>query len=177
MKGRLLARNGAVTLINDTVTLELSAQAVVAKVVAKVVAVAPAKVVAAAPAVVVVGNNGGGGENGSAGPIVRINGVPRGSGGGGSTCVDHAFTTTFTIHDSVGMRQVRVFLDGKLIRRTTAKHFSVRIGVAGLRTGSNTIRVVAVDKNGRRDVAAGLSATAQGPRRDSPNSPAERRSP
>ncbi len=168
VKGRLLARNGAVTLINDTVTRATCSSG-------------GGEGEAGGGGEGGGGegggggannggggnngsgaNNGGGGNSGSGGPTVQINGVPRSRGGGGgnggggrggSRCVDHAFSATFRVHDSVRLRRVKVFLDGKLIKRTTAKRFSVRIGVAGLRTGRNTIRVVAVDKNGRRDVA------------------------
>ncbi len=150
VNGRLLARNGAVTLINDTVTR--------------------AACTSASPEggggeggggggkKGGGGKTGNGGKTGSGGPTVQINGVPggggggSGGGGGGSTCVDHAFRVTFRVHDSVGLRRVKVFLDGRLIKRTAAKQFSVRVGVAGLRRGKTTIRVVAVDKNGRRDV-------------------------
>jgi hypothetical protein len=52
------------------------------------------------------------------------------------------------------MRKVSVYLDGKLIKRSTDKRFSVWISVVGLRAGRNTIRVVAVDRRGRRDVAS-----------------------
>ena len=52
------------------------------------------------------------------------------------------------------MRRVTVFLDGKQIKRSTRKRFSVWVRVTGLRAGRNTIRVVAVDRRGRRDVAS-----------------------
>jgi hypothetical protein len=52
------------------------------------------------------------------------------------------------------MRRVEVFLDGKLIKRSNKKHFSAWINVSGLRSGRSTIRVVAVDRNGRRAVAS-----------------------
>jgi hypothetical protein len=52
------------------------------------------------------------------------------------------------------MRRVEVFVDGKSIKRSTKKHFSVWVSVAGLRSGRNTIRVVAVDVNGRQNSAS-----------------------
>ena len=115
VNGRLLARNGAVTLINDTIT---RAQC------------------------------GTGGGGGGGGPTVQITGVP------GALCINHGFRAKFKIHDAVGMRRVNVFLDGKLIKRSTHKQFSVWVSVAGLRSGRNTIRVVAVDLNGKRDTAS-----------------------
>jgi hypothetical protein len=50
------------------------------------------------------------------------------------------------------LRSVKVYVDGLLVKTTARKHFSVWIRGAGLDTGRTTIRVVAVDENGRRDV-------------------------
>ena len=50
------------------------------------------------------------------------------------------------------MRRVDVTVNGKLIERSTRKRFSVWVNVSALRPGRNTIRVVAVDRDGRRDV-------------------------
>ena len=122
VNGRLLARNGAVTLINDTITRAQCATG---------------------------GGAGGGGGGGK--PAVQITGVP----GGGALCTDHGFRAKISIHDvSRRMRRVDVFVDGKLIKRSTHKQFSVWVRVAGLRSGRNTIRVVAVDLNGKRDTAS-----------------------
>ena len=154
--GRLLARNGAVTLINDTVTRPSCGTG--------------------------GGESGGGGGGGSGGgggggkgagggngsgggprPNVQINGVPAaipgpgrnpGTPGGRPRCTDDGFLAHFRIHDEARMRRVEVFLDGRLIRRSTKKNFSVWISVAGLRSGRSTIRVVAVDRDGRRGVAS-----------------------
>jgi hypothetical protein len=52
------------------------------------------------------------------------------------------------------MRSVKVFLDGKLIKRSNQKQFSVWINVSGLRAGRNTIEVVAVDRKGRRGASS-----------------------
>jgi len=52
------------------------------------------------------------------------------------------------------MRKVSVYLDGKLIKQSSSKRFSVWVSVRGLRAGRSTIRVVAVDRRGRRDVAS-----------------------
>jgi hypothetical protein len=153
--GRLLARNGAVTLINDTVTR---------------------------PACTTSGGSGGGGSGGGAGnggggkggggggnggggssestgPNVQITGVPvpgpgsnPGGPGGGPRCTRTGFKAHFRIHSATGMRKVEVFLDGKLIKRTRSKNFSAWINVDGLRFGRSTIRVVAVDHDGRRGV-------------------------
>jgi hypothetical protein len=154
--GRLLARNGAVTLINDTVTR-------------------PGCGTGGGESGAANGGGGSGGSGGKGGgqgggkggggprPNVQITGVPApipGPGGNTSTpggrprCTDDGFLAHFRIHDAARMRRVAVFLDGRLIRRSTKKSFSVWISVTGLRSGSNTIRVVAVDRDGRRGVAS-----------------------
>jgi hypothetical protein len=145
--GRLLARNASVTLINDTVTRADCA---------------------------VGGTGGGGGGGGSGegggagggaggangGPNVQITGVP-GSGGnaGGppgrsAPCTKSGFRANVRVHSDVRLRKVDVYVDGKLVKSSTAKRFSVWISVVGLRAGRNTIRVVAVDRSGRRDTAS-----------------------
>ncbi len=145
VEGRLLARNGAVTLINDTVTRT------------------PCGTTSATGGGGNGGNGGnGGGAGGNGAPTVRINGVPRPGGptgttsgpGGGSRCTDRGFRAKIRIHDSSAMRKVEVFVDGKSIKRSTSKRFSVWVGIEGLRIGRNTIRVVAVDRNGRRGVSS-----------------------
>lgn len=144
--GRLLARNGAVTLINDVVTR--------------------------APCQTGGGDDGGGGggggsggggsggggdggsggsggsNGGQGGPPVRITDVP---GGSSSRCIDRGFRAEIRIGGKVRMRSVKVFVAGELIKRTNSKRFSVWVKARGLRTGRNTIRVVAVDVNGRRN--------------------------
>jgi hypothetical protein len=91
---------------------------------------------------------------------VQITGIPTsgkgtgGSPGRGAPCTDAGFKAKFRIHSGVRMQRVSVYLDGKLIKRSTAKRFSVWISVVGLRAGRNTIRVVAVDRRGRRDTAS-----------------------
>ncbi len=159
--GRLLARNGAVTLINDTVTRAPCATPGTsgdAGGVGDVGGGSPGTGGGGS------GNRGRGGNRGGngnvAGPTVQVNGVPRPRGGkplaAGSRvrCIDQGFLAKFRIHSPVAMRRVEVFLDGELIERTSRKRFSVRIDVAGLRSGRNTIRVRAVDRRGRVDVAS-----------------------
>jgi hypothetical protein len=146
--GRLLARNASVTLLDDTIT---RAQCAIGS-----------------------GGGGGGGGGGSGGgggtggggsggsgggkPNVQILGVPGAgpNGGGarrGAPCVDRGFRAKVSIHDkSRRMRKVEVRLDGELIKRTTRKQFSFFVSVAGLRAGRNTIRVLAVDRDGNRRV-------------------------
>jgi hypothetical protein len=161
--GRLLARNGAVTLINDTIT----------------------RAQCATPPDGGGGSGGGGGTGGGGGgtggggghggggggngggggggngghgggsggpegPPVHISHPPRGD----DHCVDHGFQAKFRIHNAARMRSISVYLDGELIARKVSKHFSVHVSVRGLRSGKNTLRVVAVDVNGRRSTSS-----------------------
>ncbi len=152
VSGRLLARNGAVTLINDTVTRPSCATSGGG---------------GTGGGGGGGGGTGGGGKNGNgngsgAKPNVRISGIPVGGAGGetpggpsvSAACTDNGFKAHFRIRDAAGMRSVKVSVDGKVIRQTTSKQFSVWVSYEGLRSGQNTIRVVAVDRNGRRDVSS-----------------------
>ena len=47
---------------------------------------------------------------------------------------------------------MNVFLDGKLVKRTSRTRFSIRIKVQGLRVGRHRITVVAFDRAGNRSV-------------------------
>ena len=164
--GRLLARNASVTLINDVVTRADCA----------VFGTGGGQGEGGGGGQTGGGNPGGGnggvggskgkgggaagGSGGNGAPNVQITGVPSsgegrgGPPGGGAPCTDKGFRAKFRIHSQVAMRRVSVYLDGKLIKRTTAKRFSVWIRVVGLRAGRNTIRVVALDRRGRRDTAS-----------------------
>jgi hypothetical protein len=128
--GRLLARNGALTLINDTVTRSQCAAAP---------APGPAPTPGPAPA------PGPAARPDVTGPRVRISGVAGG-------CVARNFTARVRVSDSSGIRSVSVFLDGRRVRRTSRTRFSLRIEVRGLRVGRHRIRVVAVDRAGNRRV-------------------------
>lgn len=152
VSGRLLARNGAVTLINDTITRadcgtggtgggggsgddKKGGKGKGEK------------------------GKGGGGANGNGGPNIQITGVPRpggrpGTPGRGEPCTDGGFRAKFNIHSQARMRRVDVFLDGKLIEQSTSKRFSVWVSIVGLRAGRHTLKVVAVDRRGKRDVAS-----------------------
>jgi hypothetical protein len=174
--GRLLARDGAVTLINDVVTRADCATPATGGDVGGTAGSGSPTSVGVNSSVTTVGNRGGKGGNGgkagnrkgngksNAGPIVSVNGVPRfrpgGPGGrpptttGRVRCVEKGFLAKFRIQDTVAMRRVEVLLDGELIKRTDRKVFSVQVDVAGLRSGRNTIRVRAVDRKGRVDVAS-----------------------
>src|SRR5665811_317444 len=173
--GRLLARNASVTLINDTVT---RADCAVAETGGDEAGGGGDEAggsgdetggggdeTAGAGDETAGDSVGRGGKSGRAGgrkggPNVRITGVPRsarragGRSGRRAPCTDSGFRARFRIHSRVRMRRVSVYLDGKPIKRSTRKRFSVWVRVVGLRAGRNTIRVVAVDRRGRRDVAS-----------------------
>jgi hypothetical protein len=161
--GRLLARNASVTLINDTVTRADCAVGGTGG------GGGGGGEIGGGGGEIGGGSGGGGGKGGGAGgdsgggnggPNVQITGVPNPGGrtggppGRGAPCTDNGFRAKFRIHSQVRMRKVSVYLDGKLIKQSTGKRFSVWVSVVGLRAGRNTIRVVAVDRRGRRDVAS-----------------------
>lgn len=161
VNGRLLARNGAVTLINDTVTRASCATGGTGGTGGSGGSGGkPGSGGKAGKGSKGSGSGGNGADANRNGPIVQIKRIPGavGSGiegpGGGPPCTAKDFTAKFRIHDSAAMRRVEVFVDGKSVKTTTSKRFSVRIDVTGLRAGRNTIRVVAVDRDGRRDVAS-----------------------
>lgn len=165
--GRLLARNASVTLINDTVT---RADCAVAGPGPGGGETGPGGG-GGGDAGTGGGESGAGGAGGGrgnrggrngAGPsgtgpnarIVGVPGSPRVGRGPGPPCVDRGFRARFRVDSSVRMRRVSVFLDGKVIKQSTRKQFSVWVSVVGLRAGRSTIRIVAVDRRGRRDVAS-----------------------
>ena len=56
------------------------------------------------------------------------------------------------------MRRVVVTVDGRTIRRTKSKRFSITIRAADMRSGRHVLRVVATDARGnRRVVSRGFS--------------------
>lgn len=168
--GRLLARGGAVTLINDVVT---RAPCATTETVGDggggggtPIGGGPPSggngVIAGGKGAGKTGNGTRGNGNGknTAGPSASVNGVPRPLPGGPPNangrvrCLDRGFLAKFRIESPIAMRKVEVFLDGELIERTNRKVFSVRIDVEGLRAGRNTVRIRAVDRKGRVDVAS-----------------------
>jgi Ice-binding-like len=168
VNGRLLARGGAVTMINDTVTRPTCAttggdssggEGGGGTATGGTTGTSPGA----------TGQKKGSGRDGAGGngrgrgadegrPTVRVNGFPTRGGNritdGGGRCAGSDFVANVRVRGPVAMRRVEVFVDGRSIKRTTSKRFSVTVDVAGLRSGRNTIRVLAVDRNGRRDVAS-----------------------
>jgi uncharacterized repeat protein (TIGR01451 family) len=85
-------------------------------------------------------------------PTVSVGGV-RAAG-----CLRAAFTAKVTIKDASKLRRVVVTVDGRTIRRTKNKRFSITIRAADMRSGRHVLRVVATDARGnRRVVSRGFS--------------------
>jgi len=152
--GRLLARNGAVTLINDTVNRARCATG--------------------------TGGGGGGGTGGGGGGGGTGGGGGGGTGGGGGAgggggsgtpavhipkvpntenppnsprCVGSGFKAKIRVKSSQAMNWVKVYVDGNLIKTSERKRFAAWVNVRGLRRGKNEIRVVAATTGGERGSA------------------------
>jgi Ice-binding-like/Bacterial Ig domain len=145
--GRLLARNGAVTLINDTITRSQCAAGT-----------GPGT--GTGPGAGTGPGNSGPDHTGPVIRIIRLPGVrqPPTAGPGvvrppaGSVCTTRNFTARVRVRDRAGIQKVSVYLDGRLVKRTSHARFSVRINVQGLRVGRHRITVVAFDRAGNRSV-------------------------
>ena len=166
--GRLLAQNGAVTLDSNTVT---RAQCAAVPVVSVPVSVVPPSVPVVPPSVPVVpasvpvvpasvpvlpvflpvsvpvsAATSSGTANDEAGPIVNVHGAP------GASCVPGDFRLRILVRDASGIRRVDVFLDGRLVERSTRRQFYVWIRAERLLAGRHTLRVVAHDREGNQTV-------------------------
>jgi hypothetical protein len=162
--GRLLAQNGAVTLDSNTVT---RAQCAAVPVVSVPVSVVPPSVPVVPPSVPVVpasvpvvpasvpvlpvflpvsAATSSGTADDEAGPIVNVHGAP------GASCVPRDFRLRILVRDASGIRRVDVFLDGRLVERTTQRQFYVWIRAERLLAGRHTLRVVAHDREGNQTV-------------------------
>ena len=127
VNGRLLARNGAVTLDSNTVTRAQCAAGTVG---------GPDQT---GPTVTITGASG----DGVPGNPVRPGPKP---------CVARDFRLRIRARDVSGIRRVSVFLDGRLIKRSTSAQFYVWIRAERLLAGRHTLRVVARDREGNRTV-------------------------
>lgn len=132
--GRVLARNAAVTLINDTVTRATCLAGTGAG----------AAGVPASPGA------------DTTGPTVLLTGVPTGTPATpttpAATCITRNFSARVRVSDTAGIRLVSVYLDGRLLKQVATPRFSVAINVRGLRVGRHRIKVVASDRAGNRRV-------------------------
>lgn len=70
----------------------------------------------------------------------------------GAGCVRSRFSARLSIHvaSSMKLRSVHVMLDGKLVRTTKRKRFSVHLNTRKLSPGTHVLRVVATDSGGRK---------------------------
>ena len=66
-------------------------------------------------------------------------------------CVNKAFLARFRIHAPSGVRIAKVFLDGKVIKRSSRRNFSVMVNVRSVKRGGNRLRLKATDNNGNTD--------------------------
>ncbi len=174
--GRLLARNGAVTLINDTVTRANCSAAggggtplpppVPSPVPPPVPPPVPAPPPPPVPSPVPPppsppvpspvpphgggGGNAGGGNAGGGGTPPRVHITQVHGGSGHPACRFHGFRARITIRGTTPLRIARVYVNGNLIGHSAKRHFWLWVNVHGLNPGHNRIRVVAVDTNGRR---------------------------
>ena len=74
-------------------------------------------------------------------PVVTINRVPK-------KCVARNFKLRVRVSDDGGIDRTDVFLDGKRIKRSSKKRFTVKIKAARLTSGKHKIRVEARDQAG-----------------------------
>lgn len=81
-------------------------------------------------------------------PTVAVGGV-RAAG-----CSSAAFTTHVRIRDQSRLRRVVVTVDGRSVRRTKSKRFTVKVPANDMRAGRHMIRVLAVDAHGNRRVVS-----------------------
>ena len=77
-------------------------------------------------------------------PTVSVGGVQA------SGCSRVAFTATIRVRDASKLRRVVVTVDGRTLRRTKSKRFSVSVPANDMRAGRHTLRVLAVDARGNR---------------------------
>ena len=172
--GRLLAGTGAVTLINDTISRARCAQATVPGDTpapdggTTAPGTTPGNTPGTTPGTTPDdGPDAGPGQGNGRGPgrsvdrwapRIRIYGVPGTPNGtprprGLAICTTRNFTARVRLRDGSGIRRVKVYLDGRLVRRTTRRRFSLRISVRGLRVGRHTLRVMVRDRAGNLRVA------------------------
>lgn len=81
-------------------------------------------------------------------PAIAVAGVSS------SSCVRAAFTANLRVSDASSLRRVIVQVDGRTVKRTKKKRFSVNVAAGSMRAGRHTLRVIAVDSRGNRRVTS-----------------------
>lgn len=143
--GRLLARNGEVTLINDTITRADCAAGTTGDTDEDGTGDGTGG-----------GDDGGGGDGTGGGgtgpdrtgPVVFIYGTPWDS------CTRRDFVARVALRDTAGIRRAYVFLDGRRVRVTSLTRVAISVKVSGLRIGRHRISVVAFDRAGNRSTSS-----------------------
>ena len=149
--GRLLADNEATTLDSNTIT---RAQCAVPPQPEPEPSPSPSPAPGPFPGgdtqgpVVDIGAGGpnNGGPNGGPNDGGPNSGIPN------DECPASNFRLQISASDESGIKNVKVFLDGELIKSTTSGKFSVLIPAESLDAGRHTIRVVARDNAGNKTV-------------------------
>ena len=88
----------------------------------------------------------GDGSPGSPGPEIKFPKFP----GQNSPCTAQDFTFRVRTRDAAGVDWVKVFLDGKLLKRSSSQDFAVLVKAAQLGEGTHTVLVVAMNNKGVR---------------------------
>ena len=84
-------------------------------------------------------------------PILRRPGRP-GRPPRRTVCTDRNFTAKVRLKDRAGIKSVKVFIDGRRVKRVSLTRFSLHIQVRDLRVGRHQIKVVARDRAGNVSV-------------------------
>lgn len=74
--------------------------------------------------------------------------------GGAARCRAQSLSIRVRVRDASALGTVRVSIDGREVRRTASKSFTVRVATRRLRRGSHRLRVLVVDAAGNRRVVA-----------------------
>jgi hypothetical protein len=72
-----------------------------------------------------------------------------------AACVARGTTlsTRYAISAAAGVRSVQVSLDGRRLKSTSSRRFSLRVATLNLASGRHTIRILVVDRAGNRTVS------------------------
>jgi hypothetical protein len=145
INGRLLARNGGVTLINDTVTRSQCPAGIAGSGAGSGAGSAGPGADVRGPGIHITGLPGVRPR-----PLITRPGTPAPSAS--VVCTRRDFNASVRLSDRAGIRRVKVYLDGKRLLRTTRTRFTLRISARGLKVGSHRLTVIALDRAGNHSV-------------------------